>query len=217
MQVFDSVLRLVRNRTSLDYSAAFNLVLRDNRDLLSGEYDIVRGTRNFGRIYNRLSYRSGLSPVDATNRVVDQVGSIASRFLPNTSKLPSATQTDILFRAAAVLASGGAETKLLNRATTPEKVSVDDWQRALKSADDFFDALCRVQSKLHDRGLALQQSNASAEKIISLFKTTIQILTGDGVAPRYPGGLSQREAFDWLKENEPVFWMLAILSWEKNT
>jgi len=205
--VFQAVVVILRNRTGLAFTNAFNRVSQANADLNHHDYDRSATTRNFGRLITRIQNRAGLSAVASTERSADDVAALTKRFAPTFVGDPTATQWDVLWRTAEALDNAGVAVRLFNRAT-PDDISQGDWKTANDRAADVFALLDSETSRPGDRGLLIE--NAPPEQIRYGFRRAINNLMGSR-------GLDRRQAFDRLKEEEPIFWTLSILSFEPDS
>lgn len=200
--VFQAVVAIVRNRAGGDYHFNFNRVRTANADLLEPSYDNLDTARNFGRLVNRVEDRSGLPPVESTERSAEDVAALCRRFAPPFASATTAMKWDVIWRAAEVLDRAGVPDHLLNRA---DGVSASDWKAATGRAEDVLAFLDSEATSPVDRGPILEQAPAS--QIRGVFRRALD-------RQRREQGLNRRQAFDWLKENEPVFWALSLLSFE---
>lgn len=212
-KVYSGIATIVANRLKRDpggYDRAHAITAVQNHDLFAAPYEPPRTADNFGRLVNRLMNRTGLSGVAATSRSADEVALLCHRFAPEFSDQPTAVQWDVLWRAAEALAEAGVPVRLLNRA--PEGVTEADWKAANSRAADVLDFLIEEKARPVDRGPLV----TNPEQARGLFRHAIRRLMGDSIDPRMPGNLTQPQAFNWLKENEPIFWTMAMLSFPQS-
>jgi hypothetical protein len=209
-RVFSAIVTVLRNRTGMDYSRAFNLVLADNRDLLRESLDGTNHTRPLLRLLNRTEMATGLRAVASTELAVDKVTKLTNRFFPSLSNAPTALQWDVLCRTALQLEKCGIAQRIFNRADIVE-LSNADWKAANDRADGVFSLLETQASQSTDRGTKpfFQKAfeAANPERLQGMFKGAIKQLMNSE-------GLNLRQAFDHLKEAEPIFWTHAMLSFE---
>jgi hypothetical protein len=207
MAMFSVIVAMVHNRTGGDYTRVFNSVLRENRDLMTGRYDNMDAAQSFGRLLNRVESRSGLSPIAVTERCSDEIAALTNRFAPQFMRMPTAFQWEVLSRAAKQLEIAGLPVKMFNRA--PQNVSDSDWNAANNQADGVLDFLVhRTETIPNDVGEGLKAKGAGARQIWLTFYAQVKRLMTDN-------GLSCQQAFEKLKEEQPLFWTMALLSFEK--
>lgn len=214
VDVHQAVVALVRNRGGGDYTAVYNRVREHHGDLMKPGYDNLSSSFGFTRLLNRVESKTGLSIVAAIEMSADQVTVLTNRFARPLATLPTAIQWDCLWRAADVLEKQGVPARLLNR-DGPDEVGKRDWKNAVTAAGDVFAMLSDEAIKPVDRGSLLE--NARACQLRGVFRSAITQLMGPSVDPKRPGNLSRSQAFDWLKEKEPIFWCAAMLSFEPET
>jgi hypothetical protein len=211
--VFSAVVAIVRNRTGEDFTTAFNNTLRGNEDLMKPSYGNLDTAMNLGRLLNRVECRSGLSAVESTEFSAAHIAALTNRFAPHLAGAPTAMQWDVLWRAALELERAGVPDRLFNRA--PEGVKESDWKKANDQANEVFAILVADETQPIDRGPYFERrGQVHPGEIRGCFKGAITRLMGKSIDPKYPGNLSRQQAFDWLKEDEPIFWTMAMLSFE---
>lgn len=204
--IFGTIVDIVRKRTGLDYTTVFNRVLKDNRDLLGDSLDATNHTQPLTRLLNRAGQVSGLNPVDTTNLISEKISRLTNRFCPSLSKSPTALQWDILSRAVTQLENCDLPLKLYNRTSDPE-ISEQDWKTANGNADAVLEFLDRHEEKSQDAGHNPKWQKLSPRSKFWSFKNQVDRLMSEN-------GLSRSQAFDKLKEEQPVFWAHAMLSFE---
>ena len=204
VDAFNTIVALVRNRTGLQYTETFNRVLRCDADLMR-ESALQPGVANFSKILNR----TGLPLADNLECVVNKVSRIASEFVPAFLNYPVALQWDVIWRTALQLEQAGIPEKLYNRRATDPEVAPADWKNANACADYVFSLLSDSESNPIDRGNLpqFQSPSVNTAMVRGVFRSAIQRSMADA-------GLTLRQAFDKLKEDEPIFWTLAMLSYE---
>lgn len=219
--IFEAAVTIVCNRLRYDfrgYDMGHALVSTRNRDLFEKPYDTLDTALRFGRLTNRIQNRAGLSEMAATNRSAADAAALTKRFAPALSSAPAARQWDVLSRAVDSLEQANVPDRLCNRTVSTERVratsmpsdpadevSKSDWKAANGRADEVFALLDRAANQSADRGRVLE--TAPAVQIRGLFRRQIEELMNKS-------GLNRRQAFDRLKETEPIFWTLAMLSFE---
>ena len=203
-KVFNSIMTLVRNRTGLDYSRAFNQVLADNADLLRESIDATNHTGPLLRLLNRTESATGLGAVASTELAAGKVARLTSRFFPSLIGAPTALQWDVLSRAALQLEKRGIQVRLYNR-TTSADVSKQDWKTANDRAGDALTFLEDREAKSDDIGASERFQNAHSTQKWRTFKSQIERLMKDE-------GLTVSAAFARLKETQPIFWTHSLLS-----
>jgi hypothetical protein len=205
-KVFGAIVTVVRNRTGLDYSAAFNRVLADNRDLFQPVLDGPNHTGPLLRLLNRVEIATGLQPCVSTELAADKVAKLTNRFFPSLSGAPTALQWDVLSRTAQQLEKCGVALKIYNRPAASD-VSKSDWKSANNRADDVLAFLENVGEKSDDIGAGEKFQKMHPQAKWRTFKGQIDRLVKDE-------GLSIADAFARLKETQPIFWTQALLSFE---
>ena len=219
--VYDAVVGLVVPRLKNDskgYDMAHARVSVQNCDLCAPSYALQDTTRNFHLLTNRVENRAGLSPARAVARSADDIAALTRRFLPKFSNAPAAMRFDCLSRAADVLAQSGVPERLCNHTLSTARVrdtreaphqahdvSKSDWKAANAASADVLALLDEQATRPIDRGEILE--NAPASQVRGVFKGAIERLMREQ-------GLDRRQAFDRLKADEPIFWTLAMLSFE---
>jgi hypothetical protein len=204
--VFNAIVTLVRNRTGLNYPTAFNKVLADNRDLLSGSLDATNHTQPLLRLLNRAEMATGTHWGACTEFIVDKVAKLTNRFFPSLSNTPTALQWDILSRTASALEKCGIAHRLFNR-TSAGEISDADWKTANDRAGAVLTFLEDREEKSDDIGASEKFQGMVPQSKWRTFKGQIERLMKDE-------GLSISEAFAKLKETQPIFWTYAMLSFE---
>ena len=197
---------IVRNRTGLDYSVAFNNVLADNADLMRASLDGPNHTRPLDRLLNRTESATGLGAVASSELAVGKVARLTSRFFPSLIGAPTALQWDVLSRAALQLEKRGIPVRLYNRAGGVD-VSKADWKTANDRAGDILAILEDQEAKSGDIGALESFQKMSQFYKWGTFKGQIDRLMKDE-------SLSLSDAFARLKETQPIFWTQAMLSFE---
>jgi hypothetical protein len=203
--VFNAIVTVLRNRTGMDYTAAFNKVLADNADLIRKPLDATNHTGPLLRLLNRTQSATGRSATDSTELATDKVAKLTNRFFPALNAAPTALQWDVLSRAAAQLEKCGIPSKIYNRASNAD-VSPKD----LKSANDCeADVLSFLEKQEDDSDLGNHGSfqNLSSGGKFAVFQRNIKRLMSEK-------GISLQEAFNELKETQPIFWVHSILSFQ---
>jgi hypothetical protein len=203
--VFNTIVTIVRNRTGLDYTAAFNRVLADNRDLLQPALDGTNHTGPLLRLLNRTEIATGLRPGASTELVVDKVAKLINRFFPSLSAVPTALQWDVLSRTASQLEKCGVPLRLLNRAGAD--ASKADWKDANEKAGDVLAFLEDRETKSTDIGAGERFQAQTPKSKWHTFKNEIDRLVKEE-------GLSIPAAFSKLKETQPIFWVHSILAFQ---
>ncbi|TAL06143.1 MAG: hypothetical protein EPO07_02325 [Verrucomicrobia bacterium] len=201
--VFQYLVALVRNRTGDDFHAAFNSVMPANSDLMQTGYGNFDSARDFSKLLNRVENRSGLSAGPSLERSAGDIAVLTKRFAPQFNWEPTAVQWDLLRRTADELERAGVPERLFNRA--PEGVTASDWNTAQKMADGVRALLDSEMTDPVDRGPILEY--AQPAQIRGVFRRAVERLMTEQ-------SLSLRQAFDRLKETEPIFWTMAMLSFE---
>ena len=205
-RVFNAIVAIVRNRTGLDYSLAFNTVLADNADLMRASLDGPNHTGPFLRLVNRTESATGLGAVASSELAVGKVARLTSRFFPSLLNAPTALQWDVLSRAALQLEKCGIPVRLYNRAGGSD-VSKVDWKTANARAGDILAILEYQEAKSGDIGALESFQKMSPFHKWGTFKGQIDRLMKDE-------SLSLSDAFAKLKETQPIFWTQAMLSFE---
>ena len=108
-----------------------------------------------------------------------------------------------------MLEQAGIPEKLFNRRMDDPEVSQADWDRANACEDYVFALLNDKTSNPIDRGTLpqFQTPVVNPGMIRGTFRSAIIRMMADG-------NMTLREAFDKLKADEPIFWTLALLSFE---
>ena len=207
-RTFNSIVAMVRSRTGLDYSKAFNRVLADNADLMRTDLTGSDLTAPFLRLLNRTATATGLGEMASVELASGKIKKLANRFFPSIANAPIALQWDLLWRAAEQLEKCGVAQKLFNRAARSD-VSKTDWKAANVIAPDALlfleDDVAKVESGDVGHRKPFQQMYPARKW--GCFRNAIDGLMNDE-------GLSVSDAFSRLKETQPVFWAYSILSFE---
>ena len=218
LDIFNGVLALFSNRNPMAYETAFHRVWQANRDLNSEAYQVMDSAQKLHLLLNRVEKNSGLDPVEAMMRSSSDIAALTNRFAPEFSGETAARQWDLLWRAAEMMDGTGVPERLLNyaidtsRVTASRKVppradavSAADWKTANSRAADVFALLEKQATSPVDRGPILEK--ARAPQVRAVFRSAINRMVENE-------GLSRRQAFDRLKADEPIFWTLAMLSFD---
>jgi hypothetical protein len=234
--VFNSVVAIFCNRMGCDFNTGYNKVGASNGDLKSDSYSNLTTASHLDRLFNRIEKQTGLSGLRPIQLAADGVGLLTNRFFPALASLPTSRQWDICWRAALMLEKEGAPERLMkNRSATRtgsgsskttatptnEKglspidweaarvlaVSAAEWKDASSRAGDVFNAL--------DEELALKEiawadfsksvEGYSPDKLWYVFRSAVEIIMNEQKLPL-------RQAFDQLKERQPLFWARCMLS-----
>jgi hypothetical protein len=206
--VFNAVVAIVRNRTGSNFAFTFNSVLRGNRDLMERGYDNLDTAQNFGLLLNRVESGTGLSAVTSCEMAAAQVSALANRFVPALALAPVATQYDVMWRAALQLErEEGFVERVINRRSADPAVPAGDWKAASDRAEDVFFFIDEDKTEIKDFGTSETfQGMTPRSKRVSL-GSMLDLMMSER-------GLTRRQAFDTLKEEQPIFWAYAILSFE---
>jgi hypothetical protein len=204
--VFNAIVAIVRNRTGWNFQKVFNNVLAENADLMRESLDATNHTQPLLRLFNRTQSATGLSAVASTELAAEKVAKLTNRFFPSLNRVPTALQWDVLLRAAFQLEKCDIPQRLFNRTGDPE-VSKADWKTANDRAEDVFSLLNAGATQPLDRGLMLMRQ-LPPKQMGTAFRSAIRMLMEDDKK------LTLRQAFDRLKETEPIFWTHAMLSFE---
>ena len=203
-KVLNGIVAILRKRTGLDYTTAFNRVRADNADLMCESLDATKHTGPLLRLLNRAERSTGRTNVVCTEQCVGKITSLTNRFLPALRNAPTALQWDVLSRAAAQLEKCGIPLRLYNR-TTSADVSKEDWKTANDRAGDALTFLEDWEAKSDDTGASERFQNAHSTQKWRTFKSQIDRLMKDE-------GLTVSAAFARLKETQPIFWTHSLLS-----
>ena len=203
--VFNAIVAIVRRRTGLDYSTAFNKVLKDNPDLMGASIDATEHGVPFFHLLNRTQAATGLSATASTYRAEGKIAKLTNRFFPSLHSAPTCWQWDVLQRTALLLEKCGIPERIYNRTGDPE-VSAADWKAATARAEDVYSLLNVEATQPIDRGLSRMQSTPRSMR--TAFRSAIRMFMEADKT------LTLRQAFDRLKETEPIFWTHAMLSFE---
>lgn len=211
--IYSVLAKVVANRLKGDiggFNRAHAIVARQHGELCEAAYGNLDSALKFGPLVNHVANRNGLQPTRATEHAAQTVAALCQRFVPEMATAPAAAQWDCLWRAASALGVATVPYRICNRA--PEGVSTTDWNKANRLAAGVLAQLNDEAAVLADRGEKLL--HASAAQIRGVFKQGVDQLMRPAIDPKRPGNLTREAAFDWLKENEPVLWVLAMLSFE---
>jgi hypothetical protein len=196
--IFQCIVALVRNRTGADYHRAFNEARAKNAQLLERADDVL-SVSSFHRLLNRSEKATGLAPSSCIEKSVAEIQALTNRFFPTLAFQPTVNQWEALWRSAVQLEDWACR-KLSNRA---DGVSASDWKAANACASDVYSLLETKEGAPVDRGPLL--ANAQPAQVRGLFTRAIRRLMDEQQ-------LNFRQAFDKLKEDEPIFWTLAVLA-----
>ena len=205
---FNTIVALVRNRTGINHTEAFNKVLRNHSDLMH-ETKLPHGVDSFGRLLNRCHDASCHNYADEVESVAKKVAALTNRFAPAFNMSPTAMQWDVLWRTALQLEEEGIPERLLNKRVGDPEVDPADLKIANERVSFVMSKLNSENNDPIDRGTMepFLHPNTSPGRIQCAFRTGIR-----GAMKR--DGLTLSQAFDKLKEDEPIFWTLAMLSFE---
>jgi hypothetical protein len=204
--VFNAIVDSVRKATGWAFPICFNRVLADNADLMRDRLDATLHTPPLLRLFNRTKVATGLDEVASAQLATDKVSKLTSRFFPSLSGAPTALQWDILWRTALLREKCGIVVRLYNR-SSDTGVSKADWKAANARADDFLSLLDDQAAASKDFGTHAVFQNWGPENKLRCFKIQIDRLMKDE-------GLSRHEAFEKLRDTQPVFWAASLLSFE---
>jgi len=204
--VFNAIVAIVRNRTGWNYQTVFNKVLADNADLMGASIDATEHGAPFFQLLNRTQSATGLSATASIYRAEGKIAKLTNRFFPSLRSAPTCWQWDVLQRTALLLEKCGIPQRIFNRTGDPE-VSTADWKAANDRAEGVFSLLNAEATQPLDRGPMLMRQ-LPPKHMGAAFRSAIRMLMEDDK------GLTQRQAFDRLKETEPIFWTHAMLSFE---
>ena len=204
--VFGCIVTIVRNRTGMDYSRAFNVVLADNRGFLRGPLDATAHTGPLLCLVNRARSATGLTISGSTELAANEVGKLTNQFFPALSNSPTALQWDVLWRTASALEKCGVAQKLFNR-TSSADVSKAAWKAANDRAGAALTFLEDREEKSDDAGAGEKFQRMPPQQKWRTFKNEVDRLMREE-------GLSVADAFAKLKETQPIFWTHAMLSFE---
>ena len=206
VMVFNSIVTALRNRTGLEYSRAFNVVLAANADLLRGSLDATNHTTPLFRLTNRTATATGLRAGASWELTVEKVTRLTNRFFLLLLNAPTSLQWDVLCRTAEGLEECGVARRLFNRANDTQ-ISATDSKSANARAGEALAFLEAQEVKKVDFGATEKfQSWTPKQKWLG-FRGQIERLMKDD-------GLSLQAAFAKLKETQPIFWTQAMLSFE---
>jgi hypothetical protein len=204
--VFNAILAIVRNRTGWNYHAAFNKVLADNADLMRPSIDATEHTAPFFKLLNRTQSATGLSATASSDRAEGKIAKVANQFFPSLRGAPTCLQWDVLERTALLLEKCGIANRIYDR-TGNATASNADWKDANNRAEDVYSLLDAEATQPVDRGPHLMQQ-LPPKRMVVAFRSAIRMLMEDDKT------LTLRQAFDRLKDTEPIFWTHAMLSFE---
>ena len=212
VRVFNRIVEIVRNRTGLPHDRAFNSVLQSNRDLLTGTYSGPECTGSLQRLLNRAApAMPQCGPVAVVERTVKKIDRVADKFFPLLNREPSALKWNAVERAVSALEKHSIPGKLLNQAArVPFGVSPQDWKSANTGAGAVLDFIETEETKDEsgDIGHTERFQNQTPAMKFAMFQGLVEQLRADG--------LTVQQAFDKIKETQPVFWANAILSYESS-
>lgn len=203
VDIFNAVVTLVRNRTGQDFHAAYNRCLAANPDLMTGSYGNLDGAQKLTRLLNRFQANTGLPAVQSTELAADRVGLLTNRFLPALAQAPTARQWDILRRAAEMLEKEGVPVRLMNRAS-----GKDNGVSAAESREEDVFNLLDSEAAAPAVDLGKKFEGKPAGSVCRAFRSMVELLMDEQ-------NLSRQQAFDHLKETQPVFWTMAMLSFDE--
>jgi len=204
--VFNAIVSIVRNRTGLDYATIFNKVLRDNADLFGSSLDATERGEPLFRLLNRVQSATGKSATASTDWAADKVASLTKRYFPSLINAPTALQYDVLERAALQLEKCGIANRIYDRTGNAE-ASKADRTEANDRAEDVYSMLNAEATQSVDRGPKLMMQ-LPPKHIGTAFRSAIRMLMENNKE------LTLRQAFDQLKEDEPIFWVHSILNFK---
>jgi hypothetical protein len=202
--VFNAILAIVRNRTGLNYNAGFNKVLADNADLMRPSIDATEHTAPFLKLLNRTQSATGLSAMASINRAEEKIAKVTNRFFPSLRGAPTCLQWDVLERTALLLEKCGIANRIYDRTGNAE-ASESDRTEANDQAEDVYSKLNAEATQPVDRGPKLMMQ-LPPKHIGAAFRSAIRMLMENDKE------LTLRQAFDQLKEREPIFWVHSILN-----
>jgi hypothetical protein len=203
--VFNKIVALVRDRTETDYSTAFNRVLADSADLMEGPIDMTNHCAPLLKLFNRAQSATGLSPIDSTILAVDKIRKLTQRYFPDLINAPTALQWTALERTARILDQCGIPQRLFNRTSDPEITSAE-WKSTNADAKEVLDWMDEEVVKSKDFG--------NCEKFKAMLPRTKFWVFSGAINRLMTEGLSRAEAFNKLKDEQPLFWAHSILSFE---
>jgi hypothetical protein len=196
--VFNSIVAILHNRSGMDYTKAFNLVLKSNKGLLQKPGNLSGGD-HLTRLFNRTA-----PSIEGTEKTTDEIAALAKRFAPQLLSAPTMNQWEALHGAALELDRAGV-AGLFNRAAPNEAISESDWKRANSCAGDVLKAF------ESDAVLALDIGTRFMNAPAGMIRRTFANLVESFMAEK---SLSRAKAFEQIKETHPIFWTLAMLAWE---
>ncbi|MEI9863031.1 MAG: hypothetical protein WDN00_00425 [Limisphaerales bacterium] len=151
VDAFNTIVALVRNRTGMGYTEAFNKVLSSNSDLMRPSH-FQRGVENLDRLMNRSQAVTGLDLTEDIPVITEKVSKLTNRFIPEFVGAPFALQWDILWRAAEQLDTEGISERLLNKRVGDPEPDKADWKKANACADYVLSVLDSQDNAPLDRG-----------------------------------------------------------------
>jgi hypothetical protein len=121
-------------------------------------------------------------------------------------------QYDIYWRAALMLEKSGVPERLLNRISGKDNgVSSADWKAACSQADDVL-KLIETDTKGPNEPVNVGKRFRAAGYGPGAFSQALRNMVARLMEEQK---ISSRQAFDQIKETQPLFWTLAILDYER--
>jgi hypothetical protein len=196
--VFNSIVALLRNRTGMDYTSAFNRVSESNAKLFEKPGNLFGGD-HLTRLFNRTA-----PSIEGIEKTTDEIAALAKRFAPQLLSTPTMNQWQVLYGAALELERAGIATRIFNRAPS-DLVSAEDWKRANGCAGDVLNFLETKAEQSLDCGQRFL--DATDRSIMTAFGSLIRSNMAEE-------SLTRAQAFEKIKQDHPLMWTLAMLAWE---
>jgi hypothetical protein len=204
--IFQTMVGMVQNRLGSDYTGAYRAVYKYNADMLEKpSAELATNAQSFTRLLNRATSVIG-SGVAATNNVTRKVNRLTQTFFPVLHSLPSALQWDVISRTVDTLENCGYVARIENRSDA-RTVSSADWKAANQQHQDVIDLLETKEDESKDFGTHPHFIKSTPERKTQMLMGKVKdLMTNEG--------LSREDAFQKIKETEPIFWAHSILSFD---